>query len=291
MGQVLFIVWRECVEALLVVGILHAWLSLGGDASKRGLSYLWGGVLAGVVIALLLAWSLTAVGDALSGNAQTYFQIVMLLAAAILIVQMVFWMRSQSRTLKKNLHARLDQSSATGHWWGVFMLALLAVAREGSEMAVFLYGICVSQHVSVATMLFAGGIGVLMAYATFYILQMSGKKMSWRFFFGITEVLLLCLAAGLMLSGVERVLDMLLETSDTLMASTWAMALTEQVWDSSFLVADNTGWGNFLATVVGYRARPTWCNVLTMLFYWSVIGVLMLRSTLHKPVLLRQQRT
>ena len=30
MGQVLFIVWRESVEALLVVGILHAWLKNGG---------------------------------------------------------------------------------------------------------------------------------------------------------------------------------------------------------------------------------------------------------------------
>jgi high-affinity iron transporter len=30
MGSATFIVWRESVEALLIVGILHAWLSRAG---------------------------------------------------------------------------------------------------------------------------------------------------------------------------------------------------------------------------------------------------------------------
>ena len=44
MGQVLFIVWRESVEALLVVGILYAWLKNGDHHARRGLPYLWVGV-------------------------------------------------------------------------------------------------------------------------------------------------------------------------------------------------------------------------------------------------------
>ncbi len=37
MGQVLFIVWRESVEALLVVGILYAWLKNGDADARRGI--------------------------------------------------------------------------------------------------------------------------------------------------------------------------------------------------------------------------------------------------------------
>ena len=33
MGQVIFIIWRESVEALLVVGILYSWLSRRPDAA------------------------------------------------------------------------------------------------------------------------------------------------------------------------------------------------------------------------------------------------------------------
>ena len=50
MGQVLFIVWRESVEALLVVGILYAWLKNGDADASRGIPYLWAGVAAGSVL-------------------------------------------------------------------------------------------------------------------------------------------------------------------------------------------------------------------------------------------------
>ncbi|HCJ28124.1 MAG TPA: FTR1 family iron permease, partial [Pseudomonas sp.] len=46
MGQSIFIVWRESVEALLVIGIMHAWLSQQPD-TRHALRMLWGGVVAG----------------------------------------------------------------------------------------------------------------------------------------------------------------------------------------------------------------------------------------------------
>ena len=54
MGNALFIVWRESTEALLVVGILYAWLNKHPDV-RRGMRYLWGGVATGVGLALVLA--------------------------------------------------------------------------------------------------------------------------------------------------------------------------------------------------------------------------------------------
>ncbi len=47
MGNALFIIWRESAEAMLVVGILYAWLKKHPDV-KRGMRYLWAGVGAGV---------------------------------------------------------------------------------------------------------------------------------------------------------------------------------------------------------------------------------------------------
>jgi high-affinity iron transporter len=46
MAQVSFIIWRESVEALLVVGILYAWLARTPHAAI-GRRWLWGGVAAG----------------------------------------------------------------------------------------------------------------------------------------------------------------------------------------------------------------------------------------------------
>jgi high-affinity iron transporter len=93
MGQILFIVWRESVEALLVVGILYAWLKNGDDDARRGLPFLWAGVAAGLLMAVGLGAALVGFTEVLSGDAQDYFQTAMVLIACVLIVQMVLWMR------------------------------------------------------------------------------------------------------------------------------------------------------------------------------------------------------
>ena len=48
-GNVVFIVWRESIEALLVIGILQAWLGQQGEEGRtRGRAFLWAGVAAGL---------------------------------------------------------------------------------------------------------------------------------------------------------------------------------------------------------------------------------------------------
>ena len=99
MEQVLFIVWRESVEAMLVVGILYTWLRATPEG-KRGLKYLWGGVGAGLALAVALALVLLGVSSWLSDEGQEWFQAIMSLAACALVVQMVVWMKKHGRTLK-----------------------------------------------------------------------------------------------------------------------------------------------------------------------------------------------
>ena len=129
-GQIVFVVWRESVEALLVVGILNAWLVHQGKTPEaaRGKRFLWAGVTAGVVFAVALAAALLFFGELLSDEGQDWFQTIMVLVAAALIVQMVVWMRRHGRTLKRELEEGAARSMAEANWWGLFILALLAVA-------------------------------------------------------------------------------------------------------------------------------------------------------------------
>ena len=90
MGNALFIVWRESAEAMLVVGILYAWLRQRPDAAV-GMRFLWGGVAAGLGLALSLAFAMLGIASSLSGTGLDYFQLAMMLVAAGLIVD---WMRN-----------------------------------------------------------------------------------------------------------------------------------------------------------------------------------------------------
>ncbi len=260
LAQIFFVMWRETVEAMLVVGILHAWLS-HNPQGKAGIKYLWLGVFAGLFSALLLGLGIEALSAVLSDEGQEYFQSALQLAAAALIVQMVFWMRRHARNLKREMEHSLGQRTQQQNWWGVASLAAIAVAREGSETVVFLSSLVTGSN-SLASPAFwmALGLGVLVAGATFYALQLGGKLISWRVFFKTTETLLLLLACSMLISGVERLIG--IQTLPT---------LVNQVWDSSALLDDGSIFGGIVSAFTGYRARPSLMILLVFCAYW--VGV------------------
>ncbi|MBR8303782.1 FTR1 family protein [Burkholderia dolosa] len=274
MGQILFIVWRESVEALLVVGILYAWLKNGDDDARRGLPFLWTGVVVGLLMAVGLGAALVGFTEVLSGDAQDYFQTAMVLIACVLIVQMVLWMRRHGRTLKRDMEQSLQQSTRDSNWWGVAVLVALAIAREGSETVIFLYGLGFGQsgHVDGSQML-AVVIGLGLAFLTFYLLQLGGKYFSWRHFFRVTEVMLLFLGAGLFETGVDKLID----------KEILPLGIS-QLWDTSALLDDSGTFGSLVASLTGYRAHPALTNLIAYVAYWAVVWLLMKRANRRPAV-------
>ncbi|MDH1304080.1 FTR1 family protein [Achromobacter sp. GD03932] len=265
MEQVLFIVWRESVEAMLVVGILYTWLRSTPEG-KRGLNYLWGGVAAGLALAVALALVLLGVSTWLSDEGQEWFQAIMSLAACALVVQMVVWMKKHGRTLKGELEGGARASVANDNWWGLFVLVAIAVAREGSETVVFLYGtVSAGEGGSDMLMLALAGVaGFAVALLTFWLLQLGGKLITWRRFFRVTEILLLLLAGSLLVGGLDHLISL-----DVL------PTIVDPVWDSSWLLSDSTGVGKILADFAGYRALPALSSVLLWAAYWIIVWALL----------------
>jgi high-affinity iron transporter len=263
MGQILFIVWRESVEALLVVGILYAWLRNGDSTARKGLPYLWAGVGLGVLAAMGLGAALVVFTEAMSGDAQDYFQIAMVLVACLLVVQMVLWMRKHGRTLKRDMEASLERSTRDANWWGITVLVALAIAREGSETVIFLYGIGLGQNGHVdGSQLLAIVLGLALAFLSFYVFQLGGKFFSWRTFFRVTEIMLFFLAAGLFELGVDKLIDKeLLPAGSTL-------------WDTSAVLDDSHPFGGLVATLTGYRAHPSMTNLVAYVVFWAAIWAL-----------------
>lgn len=269
MEQVAFIVWRESVEALLVVGILYSWLSQSADG-RRGLPWLWGGVAGGLLLAGALAAVLLGIASWLSDSGQEWFQTLMALAACALVVQMVVWMRRHGRGLKRELETGASAQVGSQQWWGLFALVAIAVAREGSETVVFLYGtILASQEKGdIGAMLLAGAGGFVAALLTFWLLQLGGRIITWRRFFKLTEILLLLLASALLVSATDRLIA--LEVLPT---------LVDPVWDTSGLLDTSGGLGKVLADFAGYRAMPALSQLLIWLAYWGVVGWLLRRTS------------
>jgi high-affinity iron transporter len=261
-GQIVFVIWRESVEALLVVGILHAWLARRTDpaTTRVGRHYLWSGVVAGLGLAVALAAILLFFAENLPEGAQEYFMAAMVLIAAALILQMVFWLRRHGRSLKTELEAGLDKAAAQARHWGLFVLAMLAVAREGSETVVFLYGILAAGVYALAPTVIAILIGLAAALLTYWLLQFGSKHLSWRLFFAATEIMLLLLACSLVMNGADHLYGFGILPS-----------LGGTVWDSSFLLDDGSTFGGLVSALTGYRSRPDVLSLVVFVAYWALV--------------------
>jgi high-affinity iron transporter len=267
LGTVVFVTWRESVEALLVIGILNAWLSRQGEIDRRGKLYLWAGVGVGLLAAVALGLVFMLFGESLPDDAQQAYQTAAVFVAAALIIQMVFWMRRHGRTLKRELESALEAAAARARWWSVFVLALIAVAREGSETVIFLFGtISALQGTSIVQAGIAAAAGLAAALATYYLLQVGSRILSWQTFFRLTELMLLFLAASLLMTGVENLVGLGILPS-----------LSGRLWDTSAILPDSGPIGGLISALTGYRARPHLIEVLVYTVYWATILALLYR--------------
>lgn len=270
MGQVIFVVCRESIEALLVIGILWAWVNRDAD-TRNGKKWLIAGVVAGLLLAVMLALALVGVTEFLGGAAQTWFEIGMLTFASALIVQMVWWMRQHGRTLKAELEQGLTESLKTQNWWGIFFLAMIAVGREGSETVMFLYGSFLGLHGFTAYLTFfiAAAIGLALALFFFYLLQVGSKHISWRIFFRVTEILLLFLGSSLFLTAAEKLMNGPLAAVNL---PGWMYA---NLWNTSAILSDGSTFGNLLASLFAYRSQPIGFDALALLIYWGIVALVL----------------
>jgi high-affinity iron transporter len=266
MGNALFIVWRESAEAMLVVGILYAWLRQRADAAT-GMRFLWGGVAVGLGLALALALVMLGVASSLSGNGLDNIHHAIMLVASGLIVQMVFWMRRHGRTLKKELEADMARNARAANWWGLLVVVALAVGRETAETVVFLYGLAADKG-GIANLPIVLGLGLALAFATFWLLQQGTRLLSWRVFFRVSEVLLLLLAGALLVSGLEKLIAL-----DVL------PPLVDPLWDTSHVLDDSGRLGGLIASFTGYRARPALLPLLALAAYWIAMWTFLRRAS------------
>ena len=268
MNQSMFIVWRESVEALLVIGILQAWASQQ-EQGNRLVRFLWTGVALGLMLSGLLAVLILFAGEAMNGSGSEWFQAALALVASLLIVQMVGWMHRHGRTLRDDLRRHADSHLARRGGMGLLLLAMLAVSREGSETVVFLYGAGATLHGPRLGLFAVGGVlGLVLSALTIALLHSSRRFISWQRFFAISEVILLMLGAALLVSGVERIGGQLLalDVPEVIYSS-----VGDALWDSSAWLSDSHGVGGFLAGFAGYRATPSAMTLLAWAGYWLVV--------------------
>jgi high-affinity iron transporter len=243
----LIIVFREAIEAGLIIGIVAA-VTRGVAGSRR---FIAAGVGAGVLGALIVAAFAEQLSKAFEGSGQELFNASVLLLAVAMLAWHNIWMAKHGRELAQELSA-VGKAVASGDRT-LFALATvvgLAVLREGAEVALFLYGVLASGE-SGASVLIGGvaglALGALTSVATFFgLVSIPPKKL-----FAVTTALITLLAAGLAAQAVA-----FLQQAGVI------TALGETLWDTSWLLSDKSIPGRVLHTLIGYADQPSQMQVV-----------------------------
>ena len=256
----LIIVFREVFEAGLIVGIV---LAVTGSVAHR-FRWIGGGVLAGVVAACLVA----AVAGALSlseGMGQELFDAAILGAAVVMLTWHNVWMARHGREIAVEMRA-IGQAVAEGSkpLLALAVVVGVAVLREGSEVALFLYGVAASDGGSALGLTIGGCLGLLLGAAVCLVTYLGLVRIPPRALFATTTVLITLLAAGMAAQAVA-----FLERAN------WLTSLDTVVWDSGWLLSEASIPGRALHTLIGYTDQPTQMQLLVYLAVIAITGWLM----------------
>lgn len=257
----LIIVFREVVEAGIVVGIvLAATRSVGG-------SRLWAmaGVAAGVLGSCLVAIFAGAIASAFEGFGQELFNACILSIAVVMLIGHNVWMARHGRELAQNIRAT-GEAIARGSKSLIALAVVIGVAvlREGSEIVLFLYGIAITDGGSGASLIL-GGLGGLILGAGLSALTYLGLiRVPARHLFKVTSLMISFLAAG-----------MAAQAAFFFEAAGVTDVLSGTAWDSSGLLSEKSILGRVLHTLVGYSDQPTFLQLIVYLATLLVIFCLM----------------
>src|SRR5579872_4121519 len=255
------IAFREVLEAALIVGIVMA---ASRGALQRGL-WVSGGIAAGVLGAALVAIFAAAIASAAQGMGQELFDAGILFAAVGMLGWHNIWMSRHGRELAGSAtQLGKDVRSGARPLWALAFAVALAVLREGSEIVLFLYGIALANQGGPVAMIAGGAIGLALGVAAGTAIYWGLVSIPMRLLFRVTSWLVLLLAAGLASQGAAF-----------LMQADLLPPLGSNLWDTSFLLSDQSLAGRILHTLIGYTAQPAGIQLVFYLATLLVIGSLM----------------
>ena len=257
----LVIVFREVFEAGLIVGIIMA-VTCGVAARGRWVA---GGIAAGVFGACLVAVFTSGLSELFGGSGQELFNASILGFAVLMLGWHNVWMARHGRELAAEMReAGAAVAAGSKSLAALAVVVAVAVLREGSEVVLFLYGVAAAGGSSGVGMLVGGAIGLALGALVCLLAYRGLITIPTRYLFAVTSTLITLLAAGMAAQAIA-----FLEQAGLLTA--WG----QPVWDTSWILSDESLLGRALHTLIGYVDQPTTMQLVAYTATLAVIAVLM----------------
>jgi high-affinity iron transporter len=263
MFKIAIVVFRECLEIALLLGVITA-ATRHIDKSRH---YIVMGALLGIILSSFFAFFTQSLSLMFDGYGDEIFDSCIILLTAAIISWTAIWMQGYTKKIKKNL-GELSNKISSGVASHFMLVAVVSatILREGAEIILFIYSVSSAENIKPDDYLLGLGIGGLLGLVTGVVLYMGLIKIAGKYIFKISTILLIIIAAGLTS-----------QAAGILTSSGIIEIYNEPLWDSSWLIDDRSIFGKILNIITGYDSKP---NVMQIIFYTGtiLINILMIKT-------------
>jgi len=258
---------RETLEAALVVGIVLSYLNKTDNQDYKKTVYY--GIAFGIILSVFAALIFTFFAGGFEGTSEEIFEGTTMLIASVLLTTMILWMMKQRRMVQEiegKIASHVEKANFNKTFsYGIFLLIVIAILREGVETVIFMSAINYSSGIS----FFGGLLGVVTAIGVGYLFFIGSRKINLKKFFTFSSILLILFAAGLVAHGIHEFQE-----------AAVIPYVVKEVWDINPAVLvegvypalhDKGLIGSFLGGLFGYNGNPSLLEVLFYVLYLAGI--------------------
>lgn len=261
MFKIALIVFREFMEIALVIGLV-------AGMTKNILNsriYITLGALFGLVFASLLAFFVSKLTVSSDGFGDEILDASIILFTCFTIGATIIWIKGYIAKVKQNLNELSEKiSSGVSGKFALTFLVMSLLMREGTEIILLIYSISSVSYIEIDDYLIGIGIGSFSGVLVGIMIYFGFLKISSKYIFQISSIMLTFIAAGLAA-----------DAAGILTSSGVIKIFNQQLWDSSWLIKDDTILGETLKILAGYQAKP---NILQAIFYLLTIVIIFIMS-------------
>lgn len=253
MFKIAIIIFRECLEIALLLGVILA----STNHIKNSRLYVIMGAMTGTVLASLFAFFIRTVTKAYGSYGDEIFDSGVILLTAAVISWTVVWMQGYTKKIKNNL-GKLTEKITTNNASKLLLVTIVAttIFREGAEIILLIYGAS-SAPLSASEYVIGLVIGSISGFIVGVVIYTGLIKLAGKYIFKISTILLILIAAGLAS-----------EAAGILTSVGVIEIYRETLWDTSWLIDNNSILGKLLHITIGYDSKP---NGMQIIFYFSSI--------------------
>ena len=246
--------FREGLEAFLIIAMILRYLSkINQPAYKK---HVWQGVFVGVLLSLILGLGLIMLSDTIvrTNRFAKIWESVASLIALLLITTFIVWMINHGRNMTVYIENQVAYNLSK---WGIFLVSLMMISREGVEIAIFTFaGRYTFRSVS---------LGILGSLILTILIFYSLVKVDLKTIFNITLAYLILQAGFLLGYGIHEGLSAMkdigyISKDNFILIKVFNLSKTIFYHKEGIL-------GLPLYVLFGWHSEPEWIQFLTQYIY------------------------